>query len=46
MDNSGQKIKLNIYFDGQVQSLGLETSKGHATLGNIAKFSTLVTQTT
>ena len=40
MDNSTeslQSVEHNVYFDGKVQSLGLQTDKGKATLGVMKK---------
>lgn len=35
--NNPAPIAHNVYFDGKVQSLGLETAKGRATLGVMKK---------
>ncbi len=32
-NNSDEKVKHNSYFEGRVQSLGVETDKGEATVG-------------
>jgi uncharacterized protein YaiE (UPF0345 family) len=37
MTNSANPISHNTYFEGMVQSLGLETEKGRATLGVMKK---------
>jgi len=35
--SSSDKVSHNVYFDGKVQSLGIETEKGKATVGVIKK---------
>lgn len=35
--NTDQPISHNVYFDGKVQSLGLQTERGKATLGVMKK---------
>lgn len=37
MGNSSDLISHNVYFDGKVQSLGLETAEGKATVGVMKK---------
>ena len=37
MSNSTDSVSHNTYFDGKVQSLGLETEQGKATLGVMKK---------
>ncbi|MGN6179554.1 MAG: pyrimidine/purine nucleoside phosphorylase [Mucilaginibacter sp.] len=37
MSNSSNPVSHNTYFEGRVQSLGLETEKGRATLGVMKK---------
>ncbi|AOM78435.1 pyrimidine/purine nucleoside phosphorylase [Pedobacter steynii] len=37
MDNTSNPIPHHVYFDGKVQSLGLETENGKATLGVMKK---------
>jgi purine/pyrimidine-nucleoside phosphorylase len=37
MSNQTDKVSHNTYFDGKVQSLGLETEQGKATLGVMKK---------
>lgn len=37
MIDSNNIVKHNSYFDGKVQSLGLDTEKGHATVGVMKK---------
>jgi hypothetical protein len=46
MDDSTNQVKHNVYFDGQVQSLGLKTEKGPATLGVMKKGTYQFTPTT
>jgi len=35
--SSSEKVSHNVYFDGKVQSLGIETEKGPATVGVMKK---------
>jgi purine/pyrimidine-nucleoside phosphorylase len=35
--NNSDKVSHNVYFDGKVQSLGVETEKGKATVGVMKK---------
>ena len=37
MSSSNDKVSHNVYFDGKVQSLGIETEKGPATVGVMKK---------
>ncbi|WP_205510975.1 pyrimidine/purine nucleoside phosphorylase [Longitalea arenae] len=37
MSSSNDKVSHNVYFDGKVQSLGMETDKGPATVGVMKK---------
>ncbi|SHF25837.1 pyrimidine/purine nucleoside phosphorylase [Pedobacter caeni] len=37
MNNTDNLVSHNVYFEGKVQSLGLETEKGKATLGVMKK---------
>ena len=37
MSSSTEKVPHNVYFDGKVQSLGIETEKGIATVGVMKK---------
>ncbi len=37
MSNSADTVTHNVYFEGKVQSLGLETEKGKATVGVMKK---------
>jgi uncharacterized protein YaiE (UPF0345 family) len=45
MSSATDKIPHNVYFDGKVQSLGIETEKGAATVG-VMKKGTYVFNTT
>ena len=49
MSNLNNTVKHNSYFEGTVQSLGLDTEKGHATVGVMKKgtyqFSTSTVET-
>ena len=37
MSNLAESVSHNVYFEGKVQSLGLDTAKGKATLGVMKK---------
>jgi purine/pyrimidine-nucleoside phosphorylase len=37
MSSSTDKVSHNVYFDGKVQSLGIDTEKGKATVGVMKK---------